>query len=83
MFSYISQNWRGKPLVSIETIINLIGATKTKKGLTIQASVDTNEYAKGIKITDEELESLALEREAFHGEWNYTLHPRKNAHVIL
>lgn len=79
MFSYISQNWRGRPLVSIETIINLIGATKTKKGLTIQASVDTNEYAKGIKITDKEIKLLDLEREEFHGEWNYTLRPRKLA----
>ncbi len=76
MFSYISQNWRGKPLVSIETIVNLIGATKTKKGLKIQTSVDTNEYKKGIKIKDEEIESLALEREVFHGEWNYTIHPQ-------
>ena len=76
MFSYISQNWRGRPLVSIETIVNLIGATKTKKGLKIQTSVDINEYAKGIKITDKELKTLALEREEFHGEWNYTLHPR-------
>jgi hypothetical protein len=76
MFSYISQNWRGRPLVSIETIVNLIGATKTKKGLKIQTSVDTNKYAKGIKITDQEIKTLALEREEFHGEWNYTLHPR-------
>ena len=76
MFSYISQNWRGRPLVSIETIVNLIGATKTKKGLVIQTSVDTNEYAKGIKITDKEMQSLALERDVFHGEWNYTLYPR-------
>jgi hypothetical protein len=78
MFSFISQNWRGKPLVSIETIVNLIGATKTKKGLIIQTSVDTNEYAKGIKITDAEMQSLALEREEFHGEWNYTINPQKN-----
>jgi hypothetical protein len=76
MFSYISQNWRGRPLVSIETIVNLIGATKTKKGLRIKTSVDTNEYAKGIKITDQEIKTLALQREEFHGEWNYTLHPR-------
>jgi hypothetical protein len=76
MFSYISQNWRGRPLVSIETIVNLIGATKTKKGLSIQTSVDTNEYAKGIKITDQEIKTLSLERDEFHGEWNYTLHPR-------
>ncbi|MBI5589127.1 MAG: ISAzo13 family transposase, partial [Deltaproteobacteria bacterium] len=56
---------------------------KTKKGLKIQTSVDTNEYAKGIKITDKEMKTLALEREEFHGEWNYTLHPRQNDHVIL
>jgi len=77
MFSYISQNWRDKPLVSIETIINLIGATKTKKGLGIKTAVDTNEYAKGIKITDAEIKALALKRDAFHGEWNYALRPNK------
>ncbi len=76
MFSYISQNWRGKPLISIETIINLIGSTKTKKGLIIKTSADTNEYTKGIKITDAEMESLTLERDAFHGEWNYTIDPQ-------
>ena len=76
MFSYISQNWRGRPLVSIETIVNLIGATKTKKGLKIQTAVDVNKYAKGIKITDQEIKTLALQRKEFHGEWNYTLHPR-------
>lgn len=83
MFAYISQNWRGRPLVSIETIVNLIGATKTKKGLAIQTSVDTNEYAKGIKITDKEMKAIILEREEFHGEWNYTLYPHKTDHVIL
>jgi hypothetical protein len=77
MFSYISQNWRGKPLVSIETIVNLIGSTKTKKGLTIKTAVDTKEYTKGTKITDEEIEALSLRREQFHGEWNYTLYPSK------
>jgi hypothetical protein len=76
MFSYISQNWRGKPLVSIETIVNLIGSTKTKNGLTIQTSVDTKEYTKGTKITDEEIDALSLKREQFHGEWNYTLYPQ-------
>jgi len=83
MFSYISQNWRGRPLVSIETIVNLIGATKTKKGLAIRTAVDTNEYAKGIKITDKEMATLALEKDEFHGEWNYKLHPREIAQVIL
>lgn len=79
MFSYISQNWRGKPLVSIETIINLIGATKTKKGLKIQTAVDINPYVKGIKITDKEMKTLDIKKNEFHGEWNYTLHPRKIA----
>jgi DNA-binding phage protein len=79
MFAYISMNWRGKPLVSIETIVNLIGSTKTKKGLTVQTAVDENEYAKGIKIADSEIESLSLERDVFHGEWNYTISPRKIA----
>ena len=83
MFSHISQNWRGKPLVSIETIVNLIGSTKTKKGLKIRTSVDTNEYSKGIKITDTEMSALSLKRESFHGEWNYTICPKKIEHVIL
>ena len=83
MFSYISQNWRGKPLVSIETIINLIGATKTKKGLKTQTAVDMNPYAKGIKITDKEMKALGIKKNEFHGEWNYTLHPRKTAQVIM
>jgi hypothetical protein len=69
--------------VSIETIINLIGATKTKKGLSIKTAVDTNEYKKGIKMTDKEMESLNLIRDSFHGEWNYTLRARKIDHVIL
>ena len=83
MFSYISQNWRGRPLVSIETIINLIGATKTKKGLIIKTAVDTNQYSKGVKISDKEMELLNLERNAFHGEWNYTIRPLKIDHVIM
>jgi hypothetical protein len=76
MFSYISQNWRGKPLISIETIINLIGSTKTKKGLTIQTAVDMNSYAKGIKISDKEMKALDIKKNEFHGEWNYILRPR-------
>lgn len=83
MFSYISQNWRGKPLVSIETIVNLIGATKTQTGFNIQTAVDTNTYTKGIKITDAQMKSLALERDPFHGEWNYTLRPNDIDQVIL
>jgi hypothetical protein len=83
MFSHISQNWRGKPLTSIETIVNLIGSTRTKPGLAIKAVVDTNKYAKGVKVTDDEMESLNLQRNAFLGEWNYKLHPRLIDQVIL
>ena len=83
MFSYISQNWRGRPLVGIETIINLIGSTKTKAGLQIKTAVDTTPYAKGIKITDKEMVALDIRKNDFHGEWNYTISPVKIDHVIL
>jgi hypothetical protein len=79
MFSHISQNWRGQPLVSIETIVSLIGSTKTKKGLSIKTAVDTKTYAKGLKVTEAEIAALNLRRNAFHGEWNYELHPRSIA----
>lgn len=75
LFSYISQNWRGKPLVSHEVIINLIASTKTSKGLTVKCQLDENEYPKGIKITDEELGKVNIIRDDFHGEWNYTISP--------
>ena len=83
MFSYISQNWRGKPLISIETIVNLIGSTKTKTGLKIQTAVDTSPYVKGIKITDAGMAALGIHKNDFHGEWNYTLNPVKIDHVIM
>jgi len=82
MFSHISQNWRGRPLVSIETIVNLIASTRTKKGLEIKAAVDTTKYVKGLKISDAEMDALEIEKNSFHGEWNYTLKPRKNDQVI-
>ena len=73
MFSFISMNWRGRPLVSYRTIIELISATTTKKGLTIKAAADTNVYQKGIKVSDEELAAVPLKRHEFHGDWNYTI----------
>lgn len=75
LFSYISQNWRGKPLVSHEVIINLIASTKTQKGLTVKCQLDTNKYPKGIKISDEELYRVNISRNEFHGDWNYTIMP--------
>jgi hypothetical protein len=75
MFSHISMNWRGRPLVSYETIVNLIGSTKTKKGLQIRCELDEGEYRKGRKVSDEELEAVNIERDTFHGEWNYLILP--------
>ncbi|MGH7773437.1 MAG: ISAzo13 family transposase [Candidatus Binatia bacterium] len=77
MFCHITENWRGQPLVSHEVIINLISGTTTTMGLKIQASLDTNRYPKGIKVSAEAMRSLQIQPEAFHGEWNYTVLPRK------
>jgi len=76
LFSAISQNWRGKPLVSHEVVVNLIGATTTRTGLRVHAALDTNQYPAGLSVADHELETLHLRRDTFHGEWNYTLVPR-------
>ena len=76
MFCHITQNWRGRPLVSLEAIVNLIGDTRTSKGLTIRSELDQNAYEKGIKISDDEMGQLRIERDQFHGEWNYSIHPR-------
>jgi hypothetical protein len=76
MFCHITQNWRGRPLVSREVVVNLIGDTTTAEGLRIQAQLDDNTYPAGLKVSDQELTELAIERDAFHGEWNYRLKPR-------
>ena len=73
MFSFITLNWRGKPLTSVRTIIELISATATSTGLTIQADYDPSWYPKGVKISDQQLAALPLRPHDFHGEWNYTL----------
>lgn len=73
MFCHITANWRGRPLVSRQVVVNLIGSTTTVTGLRIKAALDENAYASGIKVSDEELASLAIERDTFHGEWNYRL----------
>jgi len=77
MFSFITKNWRGKPLLDRQTVVELIGNTKTKAGLTIQAVLDESVYQKGIKITDEEMHALNIEQAEFHGEWNYRIKPQK------
>ena len=75
LFSFISQNWRGKPLYTLTTIIGLIGSTKTGTGLKVYCDRDTNDYQTGIKISKSEIEALDIRRADFHGEWNYTLLP--------
>jgi len=77
LFSYITSNWRGQPLVSLATIVNLIASTTTTTGLLVQAAVDTNVYETGIKVSDEEMANLRLTPSEFHGEWNYTIAPRR------
>ena len=78
LFSFITKNWRGKPLVTHKTIVQLIGATTTTNGLTVRAELDTNTYPAGIKVSDADMAALAIRRHAFHGDWNYTLRPRPN-----
>jgi hypothetical protein len=75
MFSHMSMNWRGRPLISHEVIVNLIANTTTQQGLTIKAALDTGRYPIGIKVTDQELEKIKLKQSKFHGEWNYTIMP--------
>jgi hypothetical protein len=76
MFCYITKNWRGKPLRSRAVIVNLIGSTTTRAGLRIEAELDTNAYQTGIKVSDEEFAAIRLEKDEFHGEWNYTIAPQ-------
>ncbi len=78
MFCHITENWRAKPLVSHEVVVNLIGSTKTTKGLHIQAELDTGRYPKGRKITDQEMAQLQIQPADFHGEWNYTISPKNS-----
>lgn len=76
LFSFITQNWRGKPLISHEVIVNLISATTTNKGLRVECQLDKSSYNKGIKISDEMMERINIIRSDFHGEWNYTIPPK-------
>ena len=79
LFSFISLNWKGRPLLSFEAVVNLIGATTTKSGLKVKAVLDTTAYEPGEKIDDKEMKALRLEPHDFHGDWNYTLRPRPTA----
>ncbi len=78
MFSFVTQNWRGHPLDSVATIVNLISNTTTTHGLHIETSVDTHQYEKGITVSDQEMNALNIKKAKFHGEWNYKIRPQKN-----
>jgi hypothetical protein len=83
LFSFISQNWRGKPLVSHEVIVNLIAATTTTTGLQVVCQLDQNAYPAGIKVLKKAMEELNLRRDTFHGEWNYTILPRPQSETVI
>jgi len=76
LFCHITGNWRGRPLVSVEAVVQLIASTTTQAGLVVEAEADTNSYPVGIKVSDEQLHAIRLRRDRFHGEWNYTIRPR-------
>src|SRR6195952_500886 len=75
LFSFITMNWKAEPLVSYRVIVDLIAATTTKTGLTVRCELDSTHYTKGIVISKNEMDGLHITRDAFHGEWNYTIHP--------
>ena len=81
LFSYISANWRGKPLTSLATVVNLIAATKTTTGLRVRAEIDKGKYPNGIEVSDEEMAQLRLRPHRLHGDWNYTIKPHSEASV--
>jgi hypothetical protein len=79
LFCFITNNWRGQPLLSHQVIVNLISSTTTDKGLIVKAAVDETNYETGIKVTDEQMATLALTPGKFHGDWNYTIKPRRKS----
>ena len=77
LFSFITHNWRGQPLISHQAIVSLIASTTTRSGLVVRAALDTNQYATKIKVSDEQLAQVRIKPHDFHGEWNYTISPRR------
>ena len=76
LFSFISSNWRGEPLRDYETVVRLIAATTTAKGLTVTCRLDRRRYPVGLKVSDREMATVNLTRQSFHGDWNYVIRPR-------
>jgi hypothetical protein len=83
LFSFISMNWRAKPLVSYRVIVDLISATTTDTGLTVRCELDTNLYPKGIAVSDKDMDNINIIRAEFHGEWNYTIRPANNTNRAI
>jgi hypothetical protein len=79
LFSFITKNWRGQPLISYAVIVNHIAATKTNAGLIVQCELDRHEYAKGVSISDAQMKTIRIDRHTFHGEWNYTIRPHDSS----
>ena len=75
LFSFITMNWRGRPLISHKVIVQLIASTKTRSGLKVRSEIDVNSYPKGLVISDADFATIKLELDAFRGEWNYSLRP--------
>jgi hypothetical protein len=75
LFSFISMNWRGRPLTDYQVVVETIAATTTETGLTVAAVLDTNTYPTGVRISDAQIKAVPVQRYAFHGEWNYVIHP--------
>src|SRR5205085_4885695 len=75
LFSHITMNWRGRPLTSHQVVVNTIAATTTRAGLTVRAELDPGSYDTGVKVSDEQMAGLPLDRHDWHGDWNYTLRP--------
>lgn len=81
LFSFISQNWRGRPLTSLAVIVNLIAGTRTKTGLKVRCEIDKGRYPKGEKVSDEQMAKVKLKPEKFHGDWNYTILPNRKPQI--
>ena len=82
LFSFITMNWRGRPLISHEVIVNLIASTKTRSGLTVRSEIDTNSYPKGLVVSDTDFDAINLFRDEFHGDWNYSIEPLNNEGIV-
>ena len=82
LFSFISMNWRARPLISYRVIVDLISATRTKTGLTVRCELDAARYPKGIVVSEAEFAAIDIGRDAFHGDWNYTIHPQRSDNAV-